>query len=139
MRTVCITLALALLAGCGSDSNAPKSVDGSYTLTSVGGHSLPANIYSETDYTLDVTKGSVELHENGTFTDSYDFSENDAGAITTATVPCSGTWTRLGNNIALGETVTGDCGDHGTGSWDGSNTVTITWESIGLPAVYSKH
>ena len=137
MRTAAITLALALLVGCDNDeSNAPKNLAGTYTLSTVGGASLPAVIFSEANYTLEVTGGGVTLNSNGTFSDSYAFRENDAGSITTATVPCSGNWTQTGNTITLTETVTSECGDTGTATWDGSNRLTLTWDGVGVPAVH---
>jgi hypothetical protein len=137
MRTLCTTLALALLVACGGDnSNSPKTLAGSYTLNTVGGHALPAVVFTATNYTLEVTAGTVALNGSGSFTDSYTLRENDAGTITTTTIPCNGSWTQTGSTITLTETVTSDCGDTGTATWDGSNRLTINWDGLGVPAVH---
>jgi hypothetical protein len=138
MRTICISFALALLAGCSDNSTSPKTIDGTYTLTSIAGGGLPAIIDSETDYTLEITAGSVTLNTNGTFTDTYTLRENDAGTVTTTTIPCTGSWLQTGNDLSLVETVTDDCGDTGSGTWDGSNSVTIDWAGLGVPAVHTR-
>ena len=132
-------IAIVLLAGCGNDnSTSPKTIAGTYTLNTVGGQGLPAVVYSETNYTLEVTGGAVSLNSDGTFSDTYTLRENDAGTVNTATIPCTGVWTQSGNNISLTETTTADCGDTGDGTWDGSNTVTIDWGSLGVPAVHKR-
>ena len=139
MRARLLTIALAaLVVGCGDSSTGPKTITGTYPLRSVNGDALPALVYQETNYTLEVTEGTISLGSNGRFTDSYTLRENDNGAIQTATIPCSGTWTRSGNAIQLQEDQTTSCGDYGTGSWDGSNTLTVTWDSFGVPAEHRR-
>jgi hypothetical protein len=139
MRTVITTLALALLVGCsGDNSNSPKTIEGTYTLSSIAGDNLPALIYSETNYTLEITAGAVNLNADGTFSDTYTIRENDAGTVNTTTIPCTGSWNQTGDHVSLIETVTADCGDTGSGTWDGSNSLTIDWGNIGLPAVHTR-
>lgn len=138
MRTRLCILALALVVGC-SDSNAPRrTITGTYPLININGDPLPSLVYQETNYTLEVTDGTISLGSNGTFTDSYTIRENDNGTVSSYTIPCSGTWSRSGNNLTLQETTTADCGDYATATWDGSNTLTVDWESLGVPAVHRR-
>ena len=138
MRAALCTLALAVaVAGC-SDSNSPKSINGTYSLESVGGDIVPTIYYSEPGYSLAVIDGAIRLNSNGTFIDEYTLEENDNGYVQSGTVACNGTWTRSGNDIELQEMQTSLCGDFGSARWDGSNTLTVYWESLGLPAVHRR-
>jgi hypothetical protein len=138
MRVTLAALVLVAAVGCSDSSTGPRTITGTYPLLNINGDALPALIDQSTNYTLEVTEGTISLGSNGTFTDSYTLRENDAGTIRTVTIPCSGNWTRSGNDVQLEETASSSCGDYATGTWDGSNTLTVTWDSFGLPAVHRR-
>lgn len=132
-------IAIVLLAGCGDNSTSPKkSVTGTYTLDNIGGDPLPATLDQEQGYLLEVTAGAITLNSNGTFSDTYTLRETTDTGVNEAPIPCTGTWTQSGNNLTLTETTTDYCGDEGSGTWDGSNTLTVDWGNIGLPAVHKR-
>lgn len=139
MRARLCTLALAaVVLGCGDSSN-PKSIAGSYPLVSINGHNVPTVAYQETGYTLEVLSGNVVINANGTFADTYTIRETvDATVYPPETIACNGTWTRSGNNLILQETATNVCGDDASATWDGNNTITIDWASLGIPAVHRR-
>ncbi|HEX2781358.1 MAG TPA: hypothetical protein VHM30_17785 [Gemmatimonadaceae bacterium] len=139
MRARLCTLALAaVVLGCG-DSSSPKSIAGSYPLVSVDGHSVPTIAIQETGYTLEVLSGNVTINANGTFADTYTIRETlNATTFPPATIACNGTWTRSGNDLILEETATNVCGDYGSATWDGNNTITIDWQSLGVPVVHRR-
>lgn len=140
MRTISLALALAVLSACGGSdkTTGPKTVPGSYSLNNVNGSGLPAVYYQEPGYKLEVTAGAINLSANGSFTDTYSFRETDGATVTSVTVPCQGTWAQSGSNIVLQEVSTADCGDQATTIWDGNNTLTVTWASVGVPAVHKR-
>jgi hypothetical protein len=139
MRTAVATFALvALVAGCGGDSNSPKSIPGTYTLQTVGGDTPPTVIYTEPNYSISVLDGEVLIRNNGTFRDIYTLQENDAGTISTQTFTCEGTYTRSGNSVTLEENDTSGCGEYGDGTWDGNNTLSIDWSFIPATAVHRR-
>lgn len=139
MRTAVASLALvALVAGCGGDSNSPRSIPGTYNLETVGGAPPPTVIYSEPNYSISVLDGEVLIRNNGTFRDIYKLEENDAGAVRSQDFICEGTYTRSGNSITLQEEITSGCGENGDATWDGNNTLSIDWSFIPGTAVHRR-
>lgn len=141
MRTRLAMLCLATLAACGGgdDSPAPKQLAGTYPLVSADGRSLPAVLYEDATYKLEVTAGTITLVANGSFSDSYTIRETIDGVVQPVEViPCHGSWTRSGNTVTLSEIVTDVCGDDATATWDGDNTLTVTWAGLGVPIVHRR-
>lgn len=140
MRTVQFTLALALLAGCGGGDKAaaPKTVHGTYPLVSYNGSALPALLIQVPGYKAELTGGTITLNNNGSFTDSYSIRETEGTTVTNTTYPCGGTWAQSGNTLSLQEAVSADCGAQATGSWDGNNTLTLTWDGFDGPVVHRR-
>jgi hypothetical protein len=140
MRTLFCTFVLAVLLACGGGDKAaaPKTMPGTYPLVSYAGSGMPATIVQVPGYKAELTGGTITLNANGSFSNSYSFRETEGTTVTNTTIPCSGTWAQSGNAVALQETVAGDCGDTGTASWDGNNTLTINWENLGGPTVHRR-
>lgn len=141
MRRLLSTLALATLAACGGgdDPPAPRQLPGTYPLVSANGRSLPAVLYEAPGYKLEVTAGTITLSGNGSFTDSYTVRETIDGVVQPVEViPCHGSWTRSGNTVTLSEIVTDVCGDDAIATWDGNNTLTVTWQGLGVPVVHRR-
>ena len=131
MRVIAMTIIGVVLLGC-SDSTSPAIINGRYTLQTARGDRLPAVVLEGPNYSLTIDAGSITLNGDLTFSDSYSFTEYDAGAVTVATIPCTGTWTPTSERLfTLWEDPTSSCGDTGTGEWDGRNHVTIAWNTIG--------
>ena len=141
MRSACCTLAVVALLGCGGGDDkttAPKTLPGNYPLVTVSGNPLPAVYYQEPGYKEELTAGNIALNANGTFSNSYTVKFTEGTSSTTVTLACNGAWSQSGNNLAFTENATGDCGDVGSGSWDGNNSVTINWEFFGVPMVHRR-
>lgn len=131
MRILGLAIIGTLLIGC-SDSTAPAVINGRYTLQTARGDRLPAVVLEGPNYSLTIDAGSVTLNGDLTFSDSYSFTEYDAGTVTVATIPCTGRWTPSSERFfTLQEAATPGCGDTGTGEWDGRNHVTIAWNTVG--------
>jgi hypothetical protein len=131
MRFSRMAIIAALLIGC-SDSTSPAVINGRYTLQTARGDRLPAVVLEGPNYSLTIDAGSITLNGDLTFSDSYSFTEYDAGAVVVATIPCTGTWSPTSERFfTLREDPTSSCGDTGTGEWDGRNHVTVAWNTIG--------
>jgi hypothetical protein len=135
MRLVAVAAIVFVFVGCGSGENStpPKTLPGTYTLRSLGGHALPGFIDGEPGFRFEVAAGAITLQPDGTFEDTYPWRElNDAGeTVRTGVGSCGGNWTRAGNDITLQVTRTSECDDSGAAVWDGANTLTIDWASFG--------
>ena len=141
MRRLLSILATAALAACGGgdDSSAPRQLPGTYPLVSANGRALPAVLYEEPGYKLEVTAGTITLAASGSFSDSYTIRETIDGVVQPLDeIPCYGSWTRSGNTVTLSEIVTNECGDDATATWDGNNTLTVTWDGVGVPIVHRR-
>lgn len=139
MRRLLSILTLTALAACGGDDpQAPKQLPGTYPLVGVNGRSLPAVVHEEPGYKLEITAGTITLATSGSFSDSYTIRETIDGVVQPDEIPCHGSWTRSGNTVALSEIVTNVCGDDATATWDGDNTLTVTWDDLGVPVVHRR-
>lgn len=94
---------VALLAGCDSDSTGPTAqVEGTYTLTTVGGQSLPFTIQEvDADNRIDVLAGVIVLDDDGTFTDETDLNVVVDGVASTEPVDAAGTYVVSGTTITF--------------------------------------
>ena len=141
MRRLLSILALAAFAACGGgdDPPAPRQLPGTYPLVSANGRSLPAVVQEEPGYKLEITAGTITLAASGSFSDSYTIRETIDGVVQAPDeIPCHGSWTRSGNSVTLSEIVTNVCGDDATATWDGDNTLTVTWDDLGVPVVHRR-
>ena len=131
MRIIRLTLIAALVVGC-HDSTAPAVINGTYKLRTARGELLPTVVVERTNYSLTIEGGTITLNGDLTFSDSYSFTEYDAGAVTVATITCTGRWIPSSERFfTLQETAGSSCGDTGTGEWDGRDRVAIAWRAIG--------
>ncbi|NUQ21107.1 MAG: hypothetical protein HOQ09_09120 [Gemmatimonadaceae bacterium] len=136
-RLPAILAALWLVGGC-SDSNAPKSSHvGLYELVTVNSHALPATVFEQSPYRLDVTAGSLDLTASNTFMQSITVVEyaNSVANPPTA-LACTGHYSRSGNTITLTANTTDVCDGSTTATLNGS-TLTISDPALG-DAVFRK-
>ena len=140
MRRLLPTLALAAVAACGGDDPpAPRQLPGTYPLVSANGRPLPAVVHEEPGYKLEITAGTISLATSGSFSDSYTIRETiDDVVQPIAEITCYGSWTRSGSTVTLSEIVTDKCGDDASAAWDGDNTLTVTWDDLGVPVVHRR-
>ena len=139
MRKLSCLLLLATLAACGGDdSSSPRSLPGTYTLRTADGRIVPAIVYEEPGYRFEILSGAIRLETNGSFSDTYTIRETDGANVTQETFDCDGTWTRSGNTVNLEEFESLDCGDFGTGTWDGNNSLTIQWALLDFTGVHRR-
>jgi len=77
--------ALAAAAACGGDSPSapatPKTPDGSYTITTVNGKSLPVAIFADTNYTYEVMSGTLVLTTDGKYSVVTKFRQTVPGNV----------------------------------------------------------
>jgi len=118
---VALCAALAWIAACGSDTTGPgnappppSSPVGSYTISTVNGKSLPVAIYSEVNYTYEVTTGNIGLTNDGKYSLVTTYRQTIPGNVETFVDSTGGTWLLSGTTISL------------TDGQDGS-TGQITW------------
>lgn len=109
-----VLLAAAGPLACG-DATGPKSPVGAYGLSTVNGKPLPASLFADTGFTVDVTAGSLAVQDDGRFvvavTSRWVVDDNTSAYVTADT----GTWTQNGDRIVL---TYADSTRH-TGTWDG--------------------
>jgi hypothetical protein len=137
-RLLCsLVLAAAAVTACGGDgSNDPKaSLAGVYNLSTVDGHGLPYILYDDGTLKAEALRGTFTITGNGTYTENIALRLTDSGVAQEVPAVCSGTYTKSGNNLALTETETDDCGGSWTAVWDGRNTITVDY---GRPVVYKR-
>jgi hypothetical protein len=101
LATVC-TVAMAFLAGCGSDGPTlptQASVAGTWNLTTVNGATLPFTLQASPK--VEVLSDQLIVAANGTFTESTQLRLTDGTTVTTTTVPDGGTYTLSGTSATL--------------------------------------
>jgi hypothetical protein len=105
MRRSFTTLATALLlpfTACG-DEDGPTGpnveASGTYQLSTVNGEALPFTLAQDGADMIEVIDGQIELHANGTFTDSTTFRLTDAGSATTEAEVYTGSYSQTGNAL----------------------------------------
>ena len=124
-------LAAALLAATplacrGGDGPAePTTPIGGYALATVNGRPLPAAVYSDPDYRVEITSGSLDLEAAGRFVAVMHTRETVAGHVSVYVDSTTGTWTQAASgSLQL------------TDAADGS-TQTMTWAGRRITAVLS--
>lgn len=131
-RRVAVAALVLLVAACGKDANDPiDTVAGTYTLRSVNGQSLPAVVYDDGSYKLEVTAASYVLAASGSFTNSISIRETENGVVTPSTEVDTGTYAVNGTTITLTDAE----GDVISGTLSGD---TLTFSSDGITAVSRK-
>lgn len=134
-------VAVVACTACSDSSSGPSSaITGSYALITINGTVLPFVIFFDQSVTFRVTAGEVTLSSNNTFSGSFTYQETlTAGQSTTVTETCNGTYAVNGNSVTFTETTstTANCGGVYSGTWDGSNTLTVAFD-VTLQAVFRK-
>jgi hypothetical protein len=139
-KAVFSLVGVLLLAACTDNSvgvNADAS--GTYALNSVSGNTVPFIIPISPTETQTVQSGSLVINTDGTFSDTFDIDDTNAGQTTTQSIVCTGTFTQRGGTFDFNETATTDglCGGLFRGTWNGSNTFSVAF-SQGFVALYSR-
>jgi hypothetical protein len=97
--------ALAAAGACGGDSPSgpatPKTPDGSYTISTVNGKGLPVAIFSDTNYTYEVTSGTLALTTDGKYSIVTKFRQTIPGNVSTFVDSTGGTWLLSGTSITF--------------------------------------
>jgi hypothetical protein len=90
------------LAACGDDATEPLvAPEGSYTLSTIGGVTHPAQLGDTSEGALFIDAGSLVLAADGTFTLSETDRVVDDKSSTTTQINSTGTYTMDGNDITL--------------------------------------
>ena len=128
VRRFAVAFLLIAAAACGSDnSTAPKRMEGTYTMQSIDGQTLPMIYYDDptAGQRVEVLSGSITLNSNGTYTSPWSLRITDAGTVSPYSETCTGTYTRSVNTITLTEVDNqAFCGGTFNAEWDGNNTLT---------------
>jgi hypothetical protein len=119
--------AIAMLAACSAERStapaAPTTPDGNYTLTSIAGKALPYIVYSDTGYSVVVTRGTLSLATSRHFDIAINSTETFAGATTPYVDRTSGNWTTTNGSSSV--TLTPALGAVIPAIWSGTK-LTIT-------------
>lgn len=125
---------LLALAGCDSDSTGPDANAhvGTYTLVTVNGSPLPFVVVQVLNDKIEVTKGSVTLNADGTYSDRVTLRATEGGSTTTEEEASTGTYAMNGTSVSFIETSSGETY---SGSLSGDDLTVIV---EGFTAVYNK-
>jgi hypothetical protein len=132
--------ALTVSGACGSDSPSgpatPKTPDGNYSIATVNGKGLPVAIYADTNYTYEVTSGSLALTTAGTYSIVTTFRQTIPGNVSTFVDSTGGTWVLSGTSITF---TNADDRSTDTATWaNGQLTFTETNGKTTTTFVYSR-
>ena len=103
MRVFVLAASLAALVACGDDGLSPRSVVGTYTLVSVGGHAVPWTSGEPGDWQTEFVSGSREFEEDGwyTYTETQRSINTSLGIDEEETSVLHGTWEIEGGVIVM--------------------------------------
>ena len=133
MRGIIISL-LALSLACGGDGGtnpASDSIDGTYTLRTINGSTLPFT-FSNGASSVVILGDIVTVATNGTWSESTSYRQTINGQTTTGTWADGGSWIRAGQAVTLTSNLQGSF--HGTFSGSGLDLL----DDSGFRFVYSK-
>jgi hypothetical protein len=128
LLTVATAASVLAVTSCSDITGIGGDVVGTYELQTVNGQFLPATFDDPQFGTVTVEGGVVELNNNGTFVDIFQYRLPGSSQSTET----SGTWTRVGNEIEF-ET---DAGDFYTMTWTNGRLVQDT--DAGFRYVYQR-
>jgi hypothetical protein len=133
--------AVLVLGACGGDSATGVNGDasGTYAFQSLNGNLLPYTVATSTTSSFTFKSGAFTINTGNTFTHTVNYDETISGTTTSSSFTCTGTFSQQGNSFSFSETATADqnCGITYAGTWNGSNTLSITFVP-GVVAVYKK-
>ena len=100
---VAFSAALAGTAACGGDSatgpGGARAAAGRYTIQTVNGKSLPVAIFADTNYTYEVTTGTLTLGVDGMYSKITTFRQTIPGNIELFVDSSGGTWLQSGSVV----------------------------------------
>ena len=127
-----VTALTLLIAACGGDSSTgPSSVVGNYQLTTVQGKGLPYRLYSDVNYSVDVSDGTIAIKGDGNFVATMRSEERVENHLSVYADTATGKWALSGTNIDF---LASD-GTRTTGKVSG-NSITLTDSSGVTPVVF---
>lgn len=96
-----LAVAASIATACGGDATGPKTPIGAYALATVNGKALPARLFNDSGFTVDIADGSLALQDGGRFVYGVTAKWTVDGAATMYVTSDTGTWTQTGNRITL--------------------------------------
>ncbi len=126
-------LAAAVIAiACGGESaTAPTSPVGAYQLSTIQGKPLPFRLYSDTNYSFDIAKGTLSLGSDGNFTAAFLSEERVEGHLSVYADTSTGAWALSGTSI----TFTASDNSKTKGIWSG-RTISLVDSTGVTPVTY---
>lgn len=103
-RLVASALFASVLAisACGDGpTGISGSAEGTWFLQTIDGTPLPVTIFETTGYRVEVMGGVLDLHANGTYTNTYTYRETENGVPTTIDETEFGSYFQSGSTITL--------------------------------------
>ena len=135
LRRLVLLLTLATLGACGSDSSTSPTADGiegTYSLRTVNGLTLPFTIQSGPN-SLTLESDVITIAGNGSWTESIAYRQTINGQTSNGTEADGGAWVRAGTSVTLQSSVNGGTaysGSYGNGS--------LTFNDGGVVVVFSR-
>jgi hypothetical protein len=134
---------LAWLAACGGDSTTtpsnpppPTTPVGNYAIATVNGKNLPVALFSDPNYTYEVTTGSIGLTTDGKYSLVTTYRQTIPGNVEMFVDSTGGTWTLTGTTISLKD---GQDGSTGQITWAANQlSFAITDGKVTTTFVYAK-
>jgi hypothetical protein len=133
---------LAWAAACGSDSggtsgpSVPTTPVGSYTVSTVNGKALPAALYNETNYLLEVTTGTLVLTTDGKYSSVLTTRQTIPMNVSTFVDSVGGTWVLSGTDVNL---TNSQDGSTGKAVWAGNQlTIPVVDGKVTTTYVYGR-
>lgn len=106
-----LAVTAAAVAACGGDSGSaappppPATPVGSFALQTVNGKALPVAIASDTNYTFEVTGGSLAVTSDGRYASVRTYRQTILGDVETFIDSTAGTWMQSGSSVQLADSV----------------------------------
>lgn len=131
------------MAGCGGDdggdSSGPTNIAGTYILRTYNNGALPATVFEQPGYKIEILSGRITLNANGTYSEAASIRQTING---TAQAPephdGNGTWTRSGNRITLNDSDPDEDDTVVTLQNDGALTITESFGGAPVTARFTK-
>lgn len=105
MRRLAVSALFASVLAVSACGDGPTGISGSaegtWFLQTINGTPPPFTIVSITDYRVEVMGGVLDLHADGTYTNTYTYRETENGVATTIEETDFGTYFRSGSTITL--------------------------------------
>jgi hypothetical protein len=133
-RLAAFVLAVVAVAAC-SDTSGPRSPDGDYALSQINGKPLPYRMYSDTNFTVDVTRSALSIKGDGSFWVTVTSEERVEGYLSTYVDSAAGVWRQDGDAITL--TMSDSTKQKGT--WAGSTVAIVDSTTVPVTTYLYTH